>query len=372
MIYLKIILIVLVLFAWPGSLYAQEPVITITLSTPDTTSGHLFITPIRIGAAPVPSSLIILDNQGRHLYRKDSPDWVMDFKRLPNGLISYMDRESESYKLLNSSFQQVGQLEGVGYPVDTHDLQLSPDKERYLFIIYRRRFGVDMSQIVAGGNMSATVVSCLIQEVDRDNNLVWQWDGWDHQSVTYTNANLLGASIDYDHCNSLEYDNDGNIMVSSRNLDSITKINRATGEVIWRLGGMGNDFTFTNDSGFALQHDARWLGSGRLTLFDNGRATRGYSRAVEYEINEAARLITRTWEYTGSFAFCCGNFQTLPDGNRLINWGPAKPSVTEVTPDGERVFELTIAAPYFSYRAFKFPEPFYFPIILKQASPAGH
>jgi hypothetical protein len=231
-----------------------------------------------------------------------------------------------------------------------------------------RQFQHDMSLIIPGGSPTATVVSCLIQEVDQDNNLVWSWDSWDHTPITYTNQSLTGTFIDYDHCNSLHYDTDGNILVSSRLLDSITKINRTTGAVMWRLGGVANEFTFTNDAGFALQHDARRIDNGHLTLFDNGTATRGYSRAVEYEIDEIGKTITRTWEYQGPFAFCCGNAQRLPNGNTLINWGPGKPSITEVTPDGTKVFELSLVGSRFSYRAFRFPITrfFYFPQIFKK------
>jgi hypothetical protein len=116
-----------------------------------------------------------------------------------------------------------------------------------------------------------------------------------------------------------------------------------------------------------LQHDIRRLDNGHITLFDNGQPSRGYSRAVEYEIDEINKVITRTWEYHGSFAFCCGNVQRLPNGNTLINWGPGKPSMTEVKPDGTKVFEATIEGAAFSYRTFRFPvgQVFYYPWTLR-------
>lgn len=356
--FLTISILVFALFIlFPLATLAQSPVITITLSTADASPGELFIAPI----GPVSPSLIILDNQGQAVYSQALPDRGLDFKRQPNGLISYFDMDSRTFKLLDHAFQPAGQVEAVGHLADSHDLQLSSDGERYLLMIYKPT-PYDLSPY--GGLVTATVVTCLIQEVNKDDNsLIWEWDALDHIPITYTNRPLTTQFVDFSHCNSLEYDHDGNILVSHRSLDSVTKINRTTDEIIWYLGGVGNDFTLTNDPGFLLQHDARRLWNGRLTLFDNGRASRGYSRAVEYDINEAVRLITRTWEYTGPFAGCCGNVQALPNGNRLINWGNAG-QVTEVDAGGVKVFELVIE-PGFTYRAFKFPAPFFFPVIFK-------
>lgn len=362
---MSLALIALFFLTWPTALYAQEPVITITISTAEADPGDLFLAPLSFGGSPLTPTLLIM-NKEKVIHKVGLPDFqILDFKRLPNGLITYFTAEDGAYKFLNNFLQPIGQIQTVGYPTDGHDIQLSPDGQRYLLMVYRRRSPFDMSQIVPGGQVTATLVSCLVQEVDKQNNLVWEWDSFDHTPITHSNRSLTTANIDYDHCNSLAYDLDGNILISSRHLDSVTKVNRATSEVMWRLGGVANDFTFTNDLGFSLQHDARRLPDGHLTLFDNGQTSRGFSRAVEYDIDEVARLITRTWEYTGPHSFCCGNVQRLPGGNTLINWAQGKPSVTEVKRDGTKVLELTIAAPGSSYRAFKFPGIQLLPVIVK-------
>jgi hypothetical protein len=65
-------------------------------------------------------------------------------------------------------------------------------------------------------------------------------------------------SVDYVHGNSIEEDTDGNIIISCRHLDQVNKINVGTGEFMWRLGGIKNEFTFINDpEPFTYQHDAR-------------------------------------------------------------------------------------------------------------------
>ena len=51
-----------------------------------------------------------------------------------------------------------------------------------------------------------------------------------------------------------------------------------------------------------------------------------------------------------------GNVQHLSNGNSVIGWGGLPtPNLTEVEPNGTKVFELGFDAPYVSYRAFRFP-----------------
>ena len=66
--------------------------------------------------------------------------------------------------------------------------------------------------------------------------------------------------------NAIDIDNDGHIIVSSCYLDEVTKINRQTKEIIWRLGGAHSDFIFENDefNGFSGQHSVRVVGSVRI------------------------------------------------------------------------------------------------------------
>ncbi len=63
----------------------------------------------------------------------------------------------------------------------------------------------------------------------------------------------------------------GIILLSFRHLNEVTKIDSSSGEIIWRLGGKQNQFTFLGDTmPFSAQHDARRIANGNLTLFDNG------------------------------------------------------------------------------------------------------
>jgi hypothetical protein len=131
------------------------------------------------------------------------------------------------------------------------------------------------------------------------------------------------------HTNAIEIDNDGNILASHRHLDQITKIDRSTGEFIWRLGGVKNEFTFLNGSPtFSYQHDIRRIANSNITLFDNGNWNPvAYSTAKEYHLDEVNKTAELTWSYSHPadwggyiFYFAMGSVQRLPNGNTFINW----------------------------------------------------
>lgn len=354
---MKLFLMILVACAGylfrPGLAMAQEPTFDVLTHTVETAPGFIFTTP------NAHNWLLVTDNAGRPVYSK--PTKAVNFQVWGNQ-VSYFDNEALKFIVLNNDYEPVDEWDAVGYDTDVHELILLPGGGAMLLVYHE--FPYDMSLIVPGGSPTATVVSCIIQEINPDKSLAWEWDSANHLPITQTNVSLTANRIDYSHCNALEVDTDGNLLLSHRHLDEVTKIAYPTGAVMWRLGGQGNEFIFTNDNGFALQHDIRRIANGHITLFDNGTSARGYSRAVEYEIDEGAKVITRTWEYRGAFAFCCGNFQVLPGNNRFMNWGPAQPTITEVKPDGEIVFAANVA---FSYRSYKAPwrVKYYFPVVGK-------
>ena len=342
---------------------ADLPQFNVT-STAGTGEGYVFLAYynyLHIGQSN--TYLLILDNSGEPVfYRSLSPlRAALDFKKQPNGLLTYFNpapTEARFYAL-DETYSIVGSYEaGNGYTTDLHDLQLLSN-EHALLMIYDYQT-VDMSELVPGGDPEATVVGCILQELDSDGNVVFQWRSWDHISILDSNQDLTDSFIRYIHCNSIEQDHDGHLLMSSRHLNEVTKINRQTGAIIWRLGGPQNQFTFTNDPGFFYQHDARRLPNGNLTIYDNRTdQTPEYSRAVEYALDETNMTATRVWEFRNSpdtYAPAMGNHQRLPNGNSLVGWGwSSVPILTEAAPDGTKVFELSAEPTNGSYRAFRFP-----------------
>jgi hypothetical protein len=218
-----------------------------------------------------------------------------------------------------------------------------------------------MSKIVQGGNPNATVIGFIIQELDEYKIVIFQWRSWDHFKITdATHENLQDSIIDYVHGNSIDLDYDGNILISSRHMDEITKIDRQTGDIMWRLGGKNNQFTFTNDTlRFSHQHAFRRLRDkpNLYTLFDNGNFhTPNFSRAVEYSLDQNNKTCTLVWQFRHGdsvYARAMGYTQRLSNGNTVIGWGSTTPTMTEVDPNGKVVYELTFPIGVFSYRAYR-------------------
>lgn len=346
------------------------PPISVTTPASGTAEGYLFLAPFTVGDGQYGGAewpyLLILDNQGEPVFYRALAvgETAFDFKRQPGGELTYAQTNS-GFHVLDETYTEIANYTaGNGYKHDIHDFQLRPDGHA-LLMIYDGQI-VDMSEIVEGGDPEALVIGLVIQEVDADNNVLFQWRSWDHIPITDTTNDLTRSRIDYVHGNSLAWDDDGNILLSSRALNEVTKIDRETGEIIWRLGGNANQFTFIGDGEpFFVQHDARRLDNGHLTVFDNRSAPDStYSRAVEYELDEEAMVARRVWEQRSegdSPSLAMGNMQRLPNGNSLIGWGFFATALTEFTADGQKTFELVLG-PHenddrllVSYRAFRFP-----------------
>jgi hypothetical protein len=224
---------------------------------------------------------------------------------------------------------------------------------------------VNMSLIVPGGKPNATVTGLVIQEVDKDENVFFQWRSWDHFEITDAteDIDLTAWYIDYVHANAFDLANDGHILLSSRHLDEITKINFGTGDIIWRFGpnSENNQFTINNDpSGFTHQHDVRCLPNGNITLFDNGNLRLpNYSQALEYQLDEINKVATRVWHYQHSpsiFAPVTGSHRRSDDGRSLIGWGGSWPVAgTEVNLFGTVMMEIFLPDTVTSYRCLKYP-----------------
>lgn len=309
--------------------------------------------------------MMILNNDGSpYFYRRLPGAHTRDFKIQPTGTLTRRVYDDlNCFVEMDSQFVNIDTLRcGNGLGTDEHECQLLPD--HHCFLIGLDYHSVDMQSV--GGNESATVIGNTVQELDEHNNVVFSWRSWDHFSITdAVHENLKAATIDYVHMNSIAVDYDSNIVISSRHLSEITKINRKTGAIIWRLGGAHNQFTFVNDpeNGPSYQHDVRPVPGepDSYTMMDNGNFhSPGFSRAVEYHLDTVAMTATKVWEYRHTpndyYTYFMGNVQRLPNGNTFIDWADAStPKATEVTPDGQVVYEANFENPTYCYRAFRFP-----------------
>ena len=214
---------------------------------------------------------IIFDDRGYPVWymRTAYGDRRRDFTVQKNGVITMLCRVGPYHFLgYDENFNEVAQYAAVdGYGTDEHELQVLADGSYYLIGI--RYSTVDMSQYVSGGQKTAQVGESIIQGFSPDHKKIFQWSPWDHFRIQDVQLeDLKGGSIRFPHMNAIDFDPDGQLLLSSRHLNEITKINKSTGEIIWRLGGAHNQFKFVNDplNGFTSQHDIRAFGNNHYTL----------------------------------------------------------------------------------------------------------
>jgi len=333
------------------------PQITVLVNN-SSTPGNIFLSNFGFGPAQFSPYLMVLDNSGYPIKYHLLNSFSFDFKVQNNNTFTYFETGTSRYYSLNSDFSILDSFYcGNGYTTDGHDLLLFPDYKAYLMGYDIQT--VDMSKIVAGGDPHATVIGLVVQEIDEYRTVIFQWRSFDHFKITdATHENLQDTLIDYVHANSIDLDYDGNILISSRHLDEITKINRQTGDIMWRLGGKNNQFTFTNDTlRFSHQHAFRKIPNGHYTLFDNGNFhSPPFSRAIEYNLDQTNKTCTLVWQYRHTpsmFSFAMGYAQRLSNGNTVIGWGSGNPTMTEVDPEGVIVYELAFPNGIVSYRAYR-------------------
>jgi hypothetical protein len=210
------------------------------------------------------------------------------------------------------------------------------------------------------------VLEGAFQEIDiKTGKVLFEWHSVGKVALVESYYRLPkdpGKTFDYFHINSIEIDQDGNLLVSARNTHTIYKINRRTGDIIWRLGGKRSDFALGKDVRFGWQHDARRLPDGTLSLFDNAAAPklRKQSRGLLLRLDERrmrATLIRSFVHRPPIVSVNQANMQRLPNGRYFIGWG-YKPYFTEFGPRGTIVFDGRFAWPgarVDSYRAYRFP-----------------
>ncbi len=308
----------------------------------------------------------IVDNYGTPIFYREWHDKTPSFQVVADNQLVHKNTEDgvfdkNSFIVMDDKYNIIDTLKvGNGYKTNTHDMLMLENGNHYLMIYDAQPIGMDT--VVTGGNPNATVKGFVLQELDPDHNVIFQWRSWDHYNITDANhVDLTAAIIDYVHVNAYDTTSDGNILLCCRHFDEVTKINRNTGEIIWRFGpkAQNNMFEFTNDTmGFTYAHDIQQLANGNLTLYDNGNYHNPpFSRSIEYEIDEANLKATLVWEYSNDpiiYGRAKGGSRRLDNGNTIIGWGQHFPIIsTEAAYNGNKVWELSLDS-CVSYRVMKF------------------
>lgn len=367
--------------AMNDSIPEDFPAITVDVNeTASLSDGKIFMA-VASDVEGIGYYLMVLNNDGTPFwYKKLAHDYAYDFKVQPNGLMTYAQFiEHHSYTgggnvihmVMDTSFAVVDSVQMKhGYVAEAHDFQLLPNGHALLFGYYLTQ--VDMSQYVNGGQPNALVSGGVIQELDADRNVIFQWRTWDYyEYADYSWSSRANRStVSAFHLNTISIDpQDGHIIVCSPRVNY--KINRQTGEFIWKLGGGDNEFNFVGiDSADGVRavsgHTFYRIDNGNFLVFDNGsRRGTSTSEVHEFRVDEVNKTVEWVWSYIPDETIASwhrGNAQRMPNGNTVIGWGGASgkviPAMTEVNAAGEKVYEVGFDNPGVeSYRAFRFPLP---------------
>src|SRR5215207_5750474 len=349
----------------------SPPAVEVSKKARATAPGYIFLSPQK-GDAGQGGSLIV-DNEGQVVWFRPLQETygrAMDFKaQIYRGrpVLTWMETGSGEYVICDRTYHEIARIEaGNGYEGDQHEFLISP-QDTALITIYNR-VPRDLSSV--GGPKESVAVQGTVQEIDIETGeVLLEWKSLDHvgldESYGKPGEDIESSGIDYFHLNSIDVDHDDNLLICARKTCAVYKIDRNTGEVIWRLGGKKSDFEMGPGTRFAFQHDARRLPDGTISIFDNGTTVFEddlpeaieESRAIVLEVDEdkmKAKLVSVYTHPDKKYADAAGNTQVLPNGNVFVGWGRAL-AISECDHDGKMLFDLTLPAENRSYRSFRFP-----------------
>lgn len=222
-------------------------------------------------------------------------------------------------------------------PDHHHDGRLL--KNGNVMLICGRELPADVASRVRGGRTGTEVEGGKIWgdylvEVTTRGDVVWEWRAWEHLDPEKDAlTEVQDSRSEWTHCNSVWEEPDGNLLVSFRNISTIIRVERRTGNILWKLGAPP----------LAGQHAPYGLANGNILVFVNGphRLDDSMPHSSAIEVNPATGEIV--WKFQeprlmNFFSPRISNAQRLPNGNTLVNEGNFG-RFFEVTHDGEVVWE---------------------------------
>ncbi|MGH2978351.1 MAG: arylsulfotransferase family protein [Solirubrobacterales bacterium] len=279
--------------------------------------------------------------------------------------------------VVDRSYKQIAQIKGGnGQQTDFHDVRFT---DRTVIVMNFVTVNRDLSAF--GGAPNTNVLDNVVQEIDlKTGKVLFQWSALDHVALSESSRpppTEAGKPYDFFHMNSLDIDKDGHLLIGARRTNSVFKVHRKTGAVIWRLGGRcstfetgpGTEFidlrlagrcsTFEMGPGteFIAQHDARRNVDGSITIFDNGQRSKGYTRSrgisLRLDTNKREARLRRTYRNpVDKLSRLQGNFQPLSNGRFLAGWGNL-PNYTEFDRSGRLIYNAELPQGVNSYRVYK-------------------
>lgn len=366
----------------------RPPIVTVASKAP-TASGELFLAPYSGVGQYGP---MILDEHGGLLWFQPIPAGaraadlrVQQYEGKPvltwwqDPLVAGGSRQA-GLVIADSSYKTVAVVRaGNGYQPDLHEFTITPQGAG-LTTVYTA-IACDLSSV--GGPRAGAVADTLLQEIDLKTGLVmYEWHSLDHVPLAYSYASAAQASLtqpfDYFHINSIDVQQNGDLLVDARNTWAAYDVNSKTGQVRWQVGGKHSSFKMGPGTSIAWQHDARQQPNGAFTFFDNGAfpAVHKQSRAIEVKLDTTRKtdtLLRSRVHHNPLVAGSQGNVQALPNGDWVVGWGQAG-YLSEFDAVGHVLFNAHLPSSWESYRTYVFPwsgQPAQPPALAVEPAPGG-
>jgi hypothetical protein len=179
----------------------------------------------------------------------------------------------------------------------------------------------------------------FVIEVNPAGKTVWEWHAFDHLGkgpdkldpnyVLPMPVGEIYATYDWSHFNSVDYvPETDQVLMNSRNLAEIYLVSHKTGKIEYRWGnpcayGAGKcpSYFDVGDQKMFGSHDARWLGDGKVSIFDNSSENPEGTRSKVLIVNTKTNEIEwkyEAWDQSSFFSHRQGAAQVLPNGNVLV------------------------------------------------------
>lgn len=278
------------------------------------------------------------------------------------------------YYILDNTYQVIRTVKARrGFTSDIHEFLLTPHNTALLLSTK----AVPMDLTSYGGPQNGYVQDFAIQEIDLSTNkLLFFWNALEHIPLTDSFEPASTASDsnniwDAYHLNSISLTEDkSDILVSGRNTWTIYRINKPTGNIVWRLGGKQNNFTIGKGASFSWQHDARFLPNSVISLFDDNccegstippRTPAAHGLVLQLDLSNMTANLLRSYYHNPNLQISSqGNVQTLDNGNRFIGWGQsqyyseyADAGNTANDPALNTLYDAVMPGSNYTYRAYR-------------------
>ncbi len=321
------------------------------------------------------SYIFKLDSQGNLIFYKKTDNNALDFRKQYNsdgevrytyllylrdsfcgisginpGCVVVMD---ESYEVIDEIYYQTP--DGDERMIDPHGF-IYLDDGHYLLTSYVDAVLEDVPEDLGAVDNSVYVAVLYVEEV-QDGEVLWEFCSSDYPKFLYSTTLVdwdesTSECYDYMHFNSMYIDNDENLLISCRNCNSILKISREDGTLVWILGSSNDEFGLTDDQLFSKQHSIIVTADGSYMIFNNANDQKvagdtDVSSIIRLKVDEETMTVTEYLKYdTEFYSNYMGSIRELDAENAIYlyavggNWTGLIPewSMIEYSEDGDTYF----------------------------------